>query len=367
MGVKKKLRSGFTTGASVTGAAVAAAALLFKGEKRRRVTIHNLEGQPIDIPISEVRLEGEGAMALVIKDAGDDPDVTNGLEFVVQINKIEHGIKIIGGEGVGKVTKPGLQIPVGEPAINPVPRKMICENVQGLIPDDIGLEITIIVPRGAEAAKKTLNGKLGIIGGISILGTSGIVHPMSEEAFKTSLVPQIHLAKAHGFRTIVLTPGRIGEKIAQEKFNVPENAIVQMSNFVGFMLNACAENGIKEVILLGHHSKLVKVAAGCFYTHSKICDARLETIAAYAALAGAEKSVIENIMGAVTAEGVVPILEEKNLLYIFNEMADKVTERASAYVYNEMKIGTVMVTMDGNIIGKDNNAVTIGRSMGWQI
>jgi cobalt-precorrin-5B (C1)-methyltransferase len=365
----KQLRNGYTTGSCVAAGAVAAANLLWHGQQLAMVTVYNLEGIKIEVPIQEVSLKGDGAKAIVIKDGGDDPDVTHGIEFIIEVKALNNAneIKLIGGHGVGKVTKPGLQVPVGQWAINPNPRKIIINNLATVLPKGEGAEVTITIPQGEEIAKRTLNGKLGIVGGISILGTTGIVRPMSEEAFKDSLIPQIKVAKAHGFNTIILTPGRIGEKIAQEKFGVPEDAIVQMSNFVGFMLNACVDNGIKEVILLGHHSKLVKVAAGCFYTHSKVCDARLETIAAYAAMAGAKTNIIKEIMASITAEGVVPLLETHDLLHIFDRLAAQATHRAQDHVFGDLKVGTVMVTMDGEIIGKDENAAQIGRDQGWLI
>ncbi|MHB9093972.1 MAG: cobalt-precorrin-5B (C(1))-methyltransferase CbiD, partial [Eubacteriales bacterium] len=276
-------------------------------------------------------------------------------------------LMITGGPGVGVVTKPGLQVRVGEPAINPVPRQMITEAVGNYIPEGVGVRIEVSVPGGAEAARKTLNPKLGIEGGISILGTTGIVEPMSEDAFKRSLVPQIEMAKAYGYSSVCLTPGRLGERWATEKLNIPSEAIVQMSNFVGYMLNACVDLGIKDVLLTGHHSKLTKVAAGCFHTHNKVSDARLETLAAFAGLLGASPRVIGELLEANTSESALEILQSNELMGVLPLVAAKAARRAMEHVFGELRVGVVVFNMGGDILAADNNAIEIGREMHWRI
>jgi len=260
-----------------------------------------------------------------------------------------------------------LQVPVGEPAINPVPRQMIIEAVRKIVPEDVGLRIEIGVPGGIEAARKTLNPKLGIIRGISILGTTGIVEPMSEDAFKRSLVPQIEMAKAYGHSAICLTPGRMGERWAAEKLGIPQEAIVQMSNFVGYMLNACAELEIRNVILTGHHSKLTKVAAGCFHTHNKVSDARLETLAAMAGLLGAARPVIAELLEANTSEAALEVLRAYGLLEVLPMIAARAATRAMDHVFGELRVGVVMFNMAGDVLAIDSNAELIRREMKWQI
>jgi len=192
---KKVLRCGITTGACAAGAAYAAARLLHGGETLREAVIYNPNGDPIKIDIKSVELIGDGARAVVVKDGGDDPDVTHGLDIVVDIFPASAGgVTLKGGPGVGRVTRPGLQVPVGQPAINPVPARMIAAALARAMPGDAGVEVIISVPGGEEVAPRTLNPRLGILGGISILGTSGIVRPMSEEAFKESLVPLVRQA-----------------------------------------------------------------------------------------------------------------------------------------------------------------------------
>lgn len=363
----KTLRSGITTGASAAAAAQAAAVMLFKGEELSSARVTNPQGREIIVPVKSVRRCGDQVTATVIKDGGDDPDITHGLEITATVRRAEAGVEVSGGPGVGLVTKPGLQVPVGEPAINPVPRQMIIEAVRATVPEGVGLRVEIGVPGGAEAARKTLNPKLGIVGGISILGTTGIVEPMSEDAFKRSLVPQIEMAKAYGYSTVCLTPGRLGERWAAERLGIPQEAVVQMSNFVGYMLNACVDLGMKNVILTGHHSKLTKVAAGCFHTHNKVSDARLETLAAMAGLMGAASPVIAQLLEANTSEGALEILKDHGLLGVLPLIAARAAKRAMEHVFGELRVGVVMYNMAGDILASDSNAEEIRREMKWQI
>lgn len=367
MAASKRLRSGITTGASAAAAAQAAVLMLFRREEILSAKVTNPQGREIVVPVKTVVLLQDSAAATVIKDGGDDPDITSGLEIIATVTKGPVGIVITGGLGVGTVTRPGLQIPVGEPAINPVPREMITSAVAPYLPEGTGVCIEVSVPGGAEAARRTLNPKLGITGGISILGTTGIVEPMSEEAFKRSLVPQITMAKAHGHTTVCLTPGRLGERWAAEILGIPPEAVVQMSNFVGYMLNACVEQGIKNVILTGHHSKLTKVAAGCFHTHNKVSDARLETLAAYAGLLGADHRVIRELLAANTSEGALEILRAHKVLGVMPLIAAKAASRAMEHVFGDLRVGTVLFTMSGEILAADANAVEIGRELQWRI
>ncbi|RJQ29447.1 MAG: cobalamin biosynthesis protein CbiD [Peptococcaceae bacterium] len=360
------LREGFTTGASAAAAAGAAALLLFRNERLSLVTVSNLQGRVIAVPVASVVKTGECARAVVIKDGGDDPDVTSGLEIVVDACRGGEGISLRGGKGIGIVTKPGLQVPAGEPAINPVPREMIKNAVAGLVPPGEGLTLTVSVPRGEEVARKTLNSRLGISGGISILGTTGIVRPMSEEAFKNSLVPLIQMAVAHGYKAVVLTPGRTGYRFAVERYGLPPEAVVEMSNFVGFMLEACVERGVEKVMLWGHHGKLVKVAAGIFHTHNRVADARLETIAAYAGALGASRGVIAAVLDSSTAEGALGILGRYDLLAVYTLLARQASRRAAEYVRGKLAVGTVLLGMDGNILGMDERALDIGGCLGWR-
>jgi len=368
MGADRELRPGITTGASAAAAAQAAVIMLYRHEVIETAQIINSQGRVITVPIENVFPENGDIVAEVIKDAGDDPDVTNGLKILVKAGKnAEAGVTITGGPGVGTVTKPGLQIPVGEAAINPVPRQMITEAVSKFIPEGAGVIIEVSVPGGAAAARKTLNSKLGIEGGISILGTTGIVEPMSEDAFRKSLVPQISQAIAYGYNTICLTPGRLGEKWAAGKLGIPAEAVVQMSNFVGYMLKESVRLGIKNVILIGHHSKLAKVAAGCFHTHNKVSDARLETLAAYAGLQGADPRIIGSLLEANTSEEALEILRDNGLMQVMDMVAARAAARAMEHVFGELRVGVVLFTMAGEVVAADANALEIGGEMKWPI
>lgn len=364
---RKNLRCGITTGACAAGAAGAAVELLFHNRRTATVTVYNPAGQAITVPVARVEKVPGGARAVVIKDGGDDPDATHGLEIVVEARPHAKEIVIRGGTGVGRVTRPGLQIPVGEAAINPVPRRMISDTVGALLPAGEGVLLTVSVPGGEKVAGRTLNPRLGIDGGISILGTTGIVRPMSEEAFKDSLVPLVQMAAAQGYRQVVLTPGRLGERLAVEKYHFPAEAVVEMSNFVGFMLETCAEKGISEVLLWGHHGKLIKVAAGIFHTHSRVADGRRETLAGYAALLGAGPDLVGRILEANTLEGMVEELRRHGLSTVFNLLAERASRRSEEFVRGELRVGTVLLSMDGQVLGLDGHALEIARKLGGRL
>ena len=361
---KKELRSGVTTGASAAAAARAATLLLFRDQENSQVSVVNPQGVNIKVPVASVRRTEGCALAVVIKDGGDDPDVTNGLEITAHVSPTPAGISIRGGEGVGTVTMPGLPIPVGQPAINPVPLKMIRDAVEDVLLDGKGVEITISVPGGAEAAKRTLNHRLGIIGGISILGTSGIVRPMSEEALKDSLVPFISKATALGYSRVILTPGGMGFAQAVDKYGFKPECVIEMSNYVGFMLEKCADSGIQSVLLWGHIGKVAKVAGGIFNTHSRVADGRKEILAAHVALHMPKKELIAEILNINTLEGAVKLLESAGLQSVFENIAARASQRAEDYVWNKIKVGTVMTDRDGRILGMDRSALELGRLMG---
>ncbi|MDS1029038.1 cobalt-precorrin-5B (C(1))-methyltransferase CbiD [Bacillota bacterium LX-D] len=355
----KMWRRGYTTGSCAAAAAKGAVLALLKGDSLDKVEITTPLNTTIEIPIKNITFEQNKVSCSVLKDGGDDPDITHGMEIKASVTLTGQGIQITGGHGVGIVTKPGLAVQPGLPAINPVPRKMIKDAVSPFLAPDQGLKIEISVPEGEKAAAKTLNPKLGIIGGISILGTTGIVEPMSEEAFKTSLVPQVTMAQALGYSTIVLTPGRMGQKRAAEYFNLPENAVIQMSNFVGFMLKECSRLGVSNIILYGHIGKLVKVAGGIFHTHSKVADARLEIMATHAFLNGADADLVKRIVYANTAEEAVGLIKEAKMDYLFNILAEAVSRKAESHVANQIKIGTILTALNGDFLGQDKTAAQL--------
>ena len=349
---KKFLQSGYTTGACAA-AGVKAALIYMTTEKIvDGVEITALDGTPLKIPVANVERLSEGVIRTeVIKFSGDDPDITNGASVFTTVCKI-FGKEIIfrAGIGVGHITKAGLQLPVGEPAINPGPRRLI-QNVAAEF-EIGGLEVEISIPDGVELAKKTLNPILGVEGGLSIIGTTGVLRPMSEEAFKNSLVPQIDVARAAGFDELIFVPGKIGETLAK-KLGFPDGAIIQTSNFIGFMLEAAAERQVKKIILCGHLGKLVKVAAGVFHTHNRIADGRLETLAAYSAAEGLPAVEVQKILDANTTEDAAQIISANHLERVYKKIAARASLRAERYVFGKVKVATILVDYAGNVLGSD--------------
>jgi len=352
------LKYGITTGATAAAAAKAATIAVFK-EPVNCVVIPTPIGLRFEVPVKSSRKLSENtAEAIVVKDAGQDIDATDKMEIVATV-KITNDQKVVikNGVGVGVVTKPGLQVPIGEGAINPVPMAMITEAVREVLPEGMGVEVIISAPEGANIAKKTTNAKLGVKGGVSILGTTGVVKPLSLEACRRSLVPQIDVAIARGYKRLVFVPGNIGERIAKEKFQVPEDAIVQTGDFVGYMLDKAVEKGVKEIIFIGHSGKVVKLAANLFNTHHKTGDARNEVIAAYAGAVGASTNIINQLLLANTSDEASEILRQTNLLeQTYDRIADRVNQRVRDRVENKVKISIVIVAMDGKVLGMDKTA-----------
>ena len=360
--MKKILRNGYTTGACAAAGVKAALIFMSSNVIVDSVDITALDGTILHIPIKNIDNEEGDFSSItveVIKDSGDDPDVTNGASIFTTIRPIE-GNEIVfkAGIGIGKVTRAGLSVPIGEPAINPGPRQLIKNVIKEFFDESTGFEITISIPAGVELAKKTLNPVLGIEGGISVIGTTGVLRPMSEEAFKKSLVPQIDVAKAAGFTSLIFVPGKIGE-VAAINIGLPKAAIVQTSNFIGYMLNAAVERSIKNILFFGHLGKLAKVAAGVFYTHNRIADGRLETIAAYAAANGLDSDSVKKILNSNTTEEAMSIISENQFEKIYDIIAERASIRAQRYVFNELTVGTAIVNMDGKVLGADVNAKRI--------
>lgn len=364
------LRSGYTTGACAA-AGVKASLLYEQGEEWDTIKLRALDGTELVIPVKNIVQDDRGLTAEVVKFSGDDPDITNGVSVFTTIRHLpgaEAEVAFRAGEGIGTVTKPGLSVPVGEPSINPGPRQLIRNAVADVLgTDKVPLEVTISIPAGVELAKQTLNPILGVEGGISVIGTTGVLRPMSEEGFKNSLVPQIDVAKAAGYEDLIFVPGKIGERLAKA-WQLPEAAMVQTSNFIGFMLEAAQQRGIKRVLLFGHIGKLIKVAAGCFYTHNRIADGRLETMAAYGAAAGLTTQQVQAVLGANTTEDALAVLEQAGLRdEVCQALAARASARAQRYLFQKMQVGTVLVTLTGELLGMDAAAREICRNLGGKL
>ncbi len=314
----KRLRFGYTTGTCAAAAAKAAAILLFTGKAPETVPIHTPKG--IDLTLSVLEpVAGDGfASCAIQKDSGDDPDVTNGVLVYARVMfDPKPGIRIDGGIGVGRVTKPGLKQAIGEAAINPVPRGMIRQAVEEIAEEyecANGLSVVISIPMGVALAEKTFNPRLGIEGGISILGTSGIVEPMSEDALKDSIALEIKQRKALGDTLLILTPGNYGADFLKEQYGVADERIVKCSNYIGDALDTAAETGFSKVLLTGHIGKLIKLSGGIFNTHSKLGDHRAELMAAAAKAAGADETIQNAMFDCVTTDEMLRVLDERGLL-----------------------------------------------------
>ncbi len=353
------LRRGYTTGTCATAAAKAAALMLIQGKPLDKVDILTPGGTALTLEVKDQQFGESMASCGVVKDSGDDPDITNGITIYAKVQQtITAGITIKGGEGIGIVTKPGLQVAVGEPAINPVPLQMITQAVAQIWPAARGIEVTISAPQGKHLARKTFNPRLGIVGGISILGTTGIVEPRSADAYKVSLALALNMALAAGEKNLVLVlvPGNLGEGFARRHYVLGPQEVVHMGNQVGFMLDECRKKGVTQVILLGHIGKLVKVAAGIFDTSSRIADARLETIAYYAKQLGANQELINQLHKLSLAEAAIPLLKQAGLAEVFNIIAQAVTKQATKHVAGKVQIGCQLYSLTGELLGQDNVA-----------
>ena len=363
----KKLRYGYTTGTCAAAAAKGAALLLLTGRAPAAVKIHTPKGIDLTLPMEEAKREGSAARCAVRKFSGDDPDVTDGALIVATASvSAAPGVHVDGGEGVGRVTKPGLKVPVGEAAINPGPRSMIERAVQEALEETepvLGLDVVISVPEGAALAQKTFNPRLGILGGISILGTSGIVEPMSEEALIDSIRLEIRQRKALGETRLILAPGNYGTDFLRDTLGVSEDRIVKISNYVGRALDAAAEAGFAEVLLAGHIGKLVKIAGNMMNTHSKYGDCRMEILGSAAAAFGVKPETAEYILGCAACDEAVRVLREEG---IDRDTLDLVSSRIEHNLDSrafkaceegqEFETGAIMFSKEYGLLGETGKA-----------
>ncbi|MDO5702128.1 MAG: cobalt-precorrin-5B (C(1))-methyltransferase CbiD [Lachnospiraceae bacterium] len=358
----KKMRCGYTTGSCAALAASGAASRLLLGSWPDTVSLVTPKGIKVEVPL-EILEEGETyASCGVRKDAGDDIDATAGLLICAKVSICnEKGIRIEGGDGVGRVTKPGLDRDVGEAAINTVPRRMIRDAVEAVClqaDHSGGLSVTIFVPGGGEAARKTFNPDLGITGGISILGTSGIVEPMSREALTQTIHLELKQRAAEGRSRVILTPGNYGaDYIRAQGLYKTGVCVVRCSNFIGEALDGARANGFTEILLAGHIGKMVKVAGGIMNTHSRQADCRRELFCAYAGLAGGSAGLMHSIMECATTDACIDLIEEHGMLKaVMDGLIAAISEHAAGRAGDGCRTGVLVFSNKHGLLGTDRTA-----------
>ena len=310
------LRRGWTTGTCAAAAAEAAALLLLTGRAPAELRLETPGGLTFTLPVEQPHLDGDAAVCTVHKDAGDDPDITNGVGISAAVRRASEGVTIDGGAGVGRVTRPGLAMPVGAAAINPGPRAQITAALERAAREcgyTGGFSVIISAENGEELAKQTYNGHLGVAGGLSILGTSGIVEPMSEKALVDTILLELDSLYAGGQRTAFLCPGNYGADFARDTLGLDLEKAVKCSNFIGEALDHAVFRGFDDILLVGHAGKLVKLAAGVMNTHSSVADGRQEIFTAHAALCGAGRDTLEGLMQSISVDACIELLDREHL------------------------------------------------------
>ena len=332
------MRHGFTTGSCAAAASKAAAYMLLTGHRKNQITIETPGGLSYTAEIIDIHIGEHCASCAVVKDGGDDPDVTTGMKIYSKVSLTEEAdgkcavLHIDGGEGVGRVTRPGLDQSVGNAAINHVPRAMIAKEVSevcALLDYRGGLDIVISVPGGEALAARTFNPRLGIVGGISILGTSGIVEPMSSQALLDTIRVELNQRRAEGYDSVAVTPGNYGRDYMKRRYGYDLDRSVKCSNFIGQTIDMAAELGFQRILLTGHIGKLIKVAGGIMNTHSREADARMELLAAFALRCQVPAECARRILDCLNTEEALALLQESGKL---QEVMDYAMERICFYL-----------------------------------
>ena len=360
----KKLRFGYTTGSCAAAAAKAAAWMLLTGQIKEEISLITPKGVALTLPVLDITVEENRVSCAIAKDSGDDPDVTNGALICAEVTRREApGIAIDGGFGVGRVTKKGLDQSVGSAAINSVPRQMIRENLEEILTitdQKCGLNVVISVPEGEKLAKQTFNPRLGIVGGISILGTTGIVEPMSEKALVDTIRVELNQRRASGQNYVLLTPGNYGCDFIRAGLALNAEQAVQSSNFIGKTLDICRELGFRGALLVGHIGKLVKLGGGMMNTHSKYGDCRMEILAAHAGIAGLAPAQIGEILQCVACDDALRIIMDAGC---FEKTMTGLTERILFHLRHrageDMEVGTILFSKEYGLLAQSDNAMEL--------
>ena len=354
---KGKLRTGFTTGTCATAASKAGILAIINQQSLNNVDVILPKRDKINIQINSCNFSKDNAQCSVIKDGGDDPDVTHGAEIFVDISLTDKigSIEIDGGKGVGRVTKPGLGLEIGTAAINPTPKKMILENIQEVGEEVLGkngIKIVVSVPTGEELAKKTDNPRIGILDGISILGTSGIVIPYSTASFAAAIRQQIDVVSSMNDEEVVLTTGGRSEDFAREIIKLPDHSFIQMGDFSGYTIQQCAKKSLKKAYVAGFIGKLAKMAAGVKQTHVKGGKVNMKFLSELAKRCNANSETIRKILGANTARNVQEIVIEDNVDGFFDEITKETCNQMRQHSEEKIPVEVILFNFDGNILSR---------------
>ncbi|MBV8041990.1 cobalt-precorrin-5B (C(1))-methyltransferase CbiD [Pluralibacter sp.] len=363
----KALRKGYTTGSCATAAAKVAALMVLRQHLIHQVSIVTPSGVTLCLNVESPHIEGQQAIAAIRKDGGDDVDATHGMLIFARVTLNDSGeIALLGGEGVGTVTRKGIGLPIGSAAINRTPRHTIESAVREAIGPARGADIEIFAPEGEARAQKTYNARLGILGGISIIGTTGIVTPMSEESWKRSLSLELEIKHAAGLERVVLVPGNHGERFVREQMGIEADVVVTMSNFVGYMIEEAVRLGFRQIVLVGHPGKLIKIAAGIFHTHSHIADARMETLVAHLALLGAPLELLTLVSDCDTTEAAMEHIDAYGFGHIYNHLAGRICQRVMQmlrFTQNPPTCDAIMFSFDNQVLGSNRPVNAIAGEM----
>jgi len=365
----KKLRRGYTTGTCAAAAAKAAAIMLLEERELSSVWLLTPGGVELTLEVRDTVRGPASVSCGIVKDSGDDPDVTNGMTVYAKVTKTaERGvISIDGGEGIGRVTKPGLDQSVGNAAINSTPRRMITEALLSVCEDHAyvgGLSVLIYAPEGKELAKKTFNERLGIVGGISILGTTGIVEPMSDSAVVETIRTELSVRAAAGKKAVLFTPGNYGADFIKNSLGLEPSAAVMTSNFIGDAFALASEAGFSEALLIGHIGKLVKLAGGMFNTHSRWGDCRAEIFASHAALSGAGNETVARIMDSAMTDDMLRLIDADGLKDdVMRSIMRKIEFQLTQRHLGTMRAGVIAFSNVYGILGMTGDAEEILRNI----
>ncbi|MDY5113356.1 MAG: cobalt-precorrin-5B (C(1))-methyltransferase CbiD [Bilifractor sp.] len=365
----KKLRMGYTTGSCAAAAAKAGTRTLLTGVETEEIVLDTPKGIRLHLPVEDIHIQRDESgipvkvCCAVRKDGGDDIDATNGALIYAEVSCTgEAGVTIDGGEGVGRVTKPGLDQPVGNAAINHVPREMITKGVLEVCREQGytgGISVIIRIPEGQKIAEKTFNPRLGIVGGISVLGTSGIVMPMSEKALIDTIRVEMKMRRENGGEYLVITPGNFGERFASEMPDLVRTHEMKCSNFVGETLDMAVDLGVKGILFVSHIGKFIKVSGGIMNTHSHEADCRAELMAAAVLRAGGGADLARKILSTNTTEDALKILKQEGGDELFDAAMKRITERIGFYlnarVQGRIETGAVIFSNDFGMLGRTEN------------